>query len=306
MSGIVTPEAVRLEFEAAGIGSRALALAIDLMLQTSVMIGAVVSVQFVVDGAGAALPDWVAVTISLLVVFAAYWGYPVALETLWRGRTLGKAAMGLRVVTKEGAPVRFRHAAIRAALSPVDFWITLGGVAVVSALVTREHQRLGDLVAGTLVLRERTGAAAPTAVTFTVPPGTEAYAATIDPSGLTGDDYAAVRGFLLRAGDLPPHVRADLAGRLAAPVAQRLRHRPPQWATPELFLVCVAARFQERGGAGRPAGAGEAARVGSGPGAVPAPPAAAGHGVPPGGVPAPPSESSAGAEPPAGGFAPPG
>lgn len=294
MSGIVTPEAVRLEFEAAGIGSRALALAIDLVVQVTVMVAALLSLELV-GGGGAGLPEWVAITTSLLIVFAVFWGYPVTLETLWRGRTLGKAAMGLRVVTKEGAPVRFRHAAIRAALALVDFWVTFGGVAVVSALVTREHQRLGDLVAGTLVLRERTGAAAPTAVTFTVPPGAEAYAATIDASGLTVDDYAAVRGFLLRAGDLPVHVRADLAGRLASPVAQRLRHRPPQWVTAELFLVCVAARFQERGGAGRRASPRQPV-AGPTPGApgtpgVPAPPA--------GPAPAP------AAERPAGGFAPP-
>ncbi len=79
--------------------------------------------------------------------------------------------MGLRVVTREGAPVQFRHAAIRAALGLIDFYLAFGGVAVISALVTREHQRLGDLVAGTLVLRERTGARAPTAVRFAVPAG---------------------------------------------------------------------------------------------------------------------------------------
>ena len=303
---VVTPEAVALEFEAAGIGSRALALAIDLLLQLAVITGAFIAVQLVFDGAGAAVPDWVAVSVSLLIVFATFWGYPVVFETLWRGRTLGKAAMGLRVVTREGAPVRFRHAAIRAALTVVDFWIAFGGVAVVSALVTREHQRLGDLVAGTLVLRERTGARAPSAVQFTVPPGAEGYAATIDPSGLTVDDYAAVRGFLLRAVDLPDDVRADLARRLANPIAQRLGHHPPEGVTPELFLACAAARFQERGGAGaRRAPAPPHATRAEGTGGAHPPRPGVTMPVPP----APPSAAPEGrpsGSPTAGGFAPPG
>lgn len=297
MSGVVTPEAVTLEFEAAGIGSRAIALLLDLALQATVVVVCLVGLGMVVDGAGGGLPDWVGVTLTLLLVFAVLWGYPVAFETLWRGRTLGKAAMGLRVVTREGAPVRFRHAAIRAALGLVDFYLAFGGVAVVSALVTREHQRLGDLVAGTLVLRERTGARPATAVLFTVPPGAEPYAATLDPSGLSADDYATVRGFLLRAGDLPPAVRADLAERIARPIADRLRHRRPDGVSPELFLLCVAARYQERGGAPAPERSGPPSptpAVTSGAGPVPAPPSE----TP---LPAPPGSGR-----PEGGFAPPG
>lgn len=285
MSGVVTPEAVHLEFEAAGVGSRAIALALDLLLQGVSVVLLFVSLGLVAEGTGAGVPEWVGVTVTLLLVFAVMFGYPVAMETLWRGRTLGKAAMGLRVVTREGAPVQFRHAAIRAALGLIDFYLALGGVAVVSALATREHQRLGDLVAGTLVLRERTGARAPTAVRFAVPAGAEPYAATIDPAGLTTDDYAAVRGYLLRAGELAPAVRADLARRIARPIAARLRHQPPEGVSPELFLACVAARYQARGGVGaRPTSGVTAATATAAP------------------VPPPPSTPS----PPGDGFAPPG
>lgn len=303
MSGIVTPEAVRLEFEPAGVGSRAIALVLDLLLQATVVALLLFALGLLAGGAGAGLPDWVGVTVTLLLVFGVVWGYPIAFETMWRGQTLGKAAMGLRVVTREGAPVRFRHAAVRAALGIVDFYLAFGGVAVVSALVTREHQRLGDLVAGTLVLRERTGAGAPTPVRFTVPSGAESYAATIDPAGLTAADYAAVRGFLLRAGGLAPAVRADVASRIARPLAARLRHRPPDGVSPELFLVCVAARFQERGGAGaQPVAAWPVAATA--PSGVPAtPPAAPDTGSPPvTALPDPPPRPAARE----GGFAPPG
>lgn len=244
--GVVTPEAVRLEFEAAGVGSRSVAFVLDLACQLAVLLAVGFGGQLVLAGAGV-LPEWLAVVATLLLAFAVFWGYPVAFETLWRGRTPGKAAMGLRVVTVEGAPVRFRHAAIRAALALVDFYLLAGLPGVASALVTREHQRLGDLVAGTLVLRERTGVPAPTSVTFQTPPGLEGYAATIDPAGLTTDDYAALRGFLLRAPGFAEAVREELAGRLAAQVAARLRHDRPDDVAPEHFLTAVAARYQQRG-----------------------------------------------------------
>jgi uncharacterized RDD family membrane protein YckC len=254
---IVTPEAVPIGFELGGVGSRSLSFLIDALAQFTLLLAAQFGATLLVAGTGLGLPGWAAVTAFVLLVFTIFWGYPVAFESLWRGRTPGKAAMGLRVVTTEGAPVRFRHAAIRAALGLIDFWATLGAVAVVSALVTRRHQRLGDLVAGTIVLRERTGTPRPTAVRFRTPEGAEAYAATLDPAALTGEDYTALRSFLLRAPSLAPPVRAGLARQLAQPLAARIRHTPPPEVSPELFLACLAARYQQRGvpgGTERPAG----------------------------------------------------
>jgi len=249
-TGIVTPEAVRLEFEGANLGSRTLAALLDRFLQTITFVVLLMFSVFLAEGTEVALPDWVGVVAVLLLVFALTWGYPVAFETLWRGRTPGKAALGLRVVTTEGAPVRFRHAAIRAILSLVDFYASFGAVAVLSVLLSRRQQRLGDLVAGTLVLRERTAAGAVRPVQFTVPRGAESYASTVDPSGLTGDDYGAVRAFLIRAGTLRPDARASLGAELATRLAAKVGHTPPPGVTPELFLVVLAARYQERSQAG--------------------------------------------------------
>lgn len=252
---IVTPEAVPLEFEAAHIGSRFCALFTDYLIQFAVFF--VLSFAAgLLGSAGAldALPDWLGVTLVILLLFGVVWGYPVGMETLWRGRTLGKAAMGLRVVTVEGAPIGLRHAAIRAAVGLVDFHLTLGFAAVLSALATRRHQRLGDLAAGTLVVRERTGAGQPTAMSFTVPHGAEAYAATLDVSGLRTSDYATIRQFLLRAAGLDPSSRATLATDLAAPVARRIHHDLPAETSVELFLRCVAARYQQRGAVAKPVG----------------------------------------------------
>jgi uncharacterized RDD family membrane protein YckC len=245
--GIVTPEAVRLDFEEAGVGSRGAALLLDYCVIGAILVGLNVGTVYLLDSGGTGLPTWVTISLFLVLNVVVLFGYPIGLETLWRGRTLGKAAMGLRVVTVEGAPVRFRHAAVRAALSLVDFGLTAGAGAVVTALVSRRHQRLGDLVAGTVVLRERTGAARPQVATFAVPNGAESYAETIDPSGLSAANYDALRAYLLRAGSLPQSRRAHLASDLAGGLAVKVAHTPPPGTAPELFLACLAARYQQRG-----------------------------------------------------------
>jgi uncharacterized RDD family membrane protein YckC len=237
--GIVTPEAVVLSFDTAGVGSRIIAAAIDLAVQA-------VAALLIIGAAALFGATHVGLAGVYLGLFLVAFGYPIALESLWRGRTLGKAVMGLRVVTMEGAPVRFRHALVRGALGLVDFWFTSGAAAVLCVLATPRNQRLGDLVAGTLVLRERSSAQSLSAVTFRVPPGWEAYAATLDVSAVTPDEYQAVRTFLLRAASLDPWTRDRLARDIATAVLPQLHHQPPAGTSAEAFLACVAALYQGR------------------------------------------------------------
>jgi uncharacterized RDD family membrane protein YckC len=246
--GIVTPEAVVLEFETAGIGSRALARLIDLMAQGALL----VAMTLVLGGASAVggVPQWIAIVFVVVTLFLVLFGYPAGFEALWNGRTPGKAAMGLRVVTVEGAPIRFRHAAIRAFVSVFDFLIPLPGglFAVLAMLFSKQSQRLGDLAAGTIVLRERSASAAPVAVIFPSPGGYEGYVASLDVGSIAPEQYGVVRSFLLRVHELSPHARFALAMRLANPIAIKLRHTPPPQLSPELFLVCVASAYQRRYG----------------------------------------------------------
>ena len=235
--GIVTPEAVRLAFETAGVASRLLAVMIDLAVQLVALLGLLFAFSVLA-------PTHLGLVGVFVAVFATAFVYPVAIETLWRGKSLGKAALGLRVVTVEGAPIRFRHALVRGALGLIDFWASSGAVAVLSILVTRRNQRLGDLAAGTMVLRERTGAPAPVEVSFAVPAGWEGYAATIDVSALDPASYGAVRAFLLRAPSLDRTTRDRVARQIAGPVAARLRHDPPAGVSAEAFCACVAGRYQ--------------------------------------------------------------
>lgn len=242
---LVTPEAVVLDLETAGLGSRLVARAVDELIKVAVLL-VLFLVGALVGGAGLPVPGWLGISLVLFLVFGIYVGYDVAFETLWRGRTPGKAIFGLRVVTADAAPVRFRHAALRAALATVDIYLCNAIIGIVAILASARNQRLGDLVGGTLVLRERTGAAMPTPVAFSVPYGYEAYAATLDPSAMSAQDYGVVRSFLLRAPTLTPQLRDQLARQVAAPLAARLHHTPPPAVSPETFLVALAARYQQR------------------------------------------------------------
>jgi hypothetical protein len=167
---------------------------------------------------------------------------------LWRGRTPGKAALGLRVVTTEGAPIRFRHALVRGVLGLVDFFVIGPEVGVLAVLLSRRDQRLGDMAAGTLVMRERSGARPTAPVAFGPPRGWEGYVYQLDVGRMSPGDYEAVRAFLLRARDLAPAARESLATRLATPVASRLAPPPPPGMAPELWLWCAAAAYQLRHG----------------------------------------------------------
>jgi uncharacterized RDD family membrane protein YckC len=305
---MVTPEAVALEFRTANLGSRILAYLIDMAVVTAGIFAGLFAVALLGQATAVVVPDWVPLTIVLVLLPSWWLGYFIAFETLWRGRTLGKAALGLRVVTREGAPIRFRHAAIRALLGLVDFAIASGFFAIVFILLTRDNQRLGDLVAGTLVLRERSGLAAPAPVSFTAPPGLESYAATLDTSRISTQEYQAVRTFLLRAASLPPGPRSALALQLANPLAGRLRPPPPAGISPELYLHCVAAAYQQRQRLAAPAAVTGPAVAATSPALAPATPALAGPApavtLPP---PAPEPGGAQQAGPPAGGgFAPPG
>lgn len=290
---LVTPEAVVLELPAAGIGSRSLAKLLDVLI-----IGAIMLVVLIGGAAlGGAVPEWLGITLVLVLSAALTWGYPTAFETLLRGQTPGKAALGVRVVTREGGQVRFRHAAIRAALGLVELVATIGGLAVVTALVTRPPRRLGDLAAGTFVVAERTPGGSAEAMRFEAPAEWRDYAARLDVGALDPTAYAAVRTALRRARRLTPDDAEAMLGRVAAAVSPRVAPSPPSDIGAGAFLTCVAAVAQRHAaepGSAAPPGASPpgAAPPGAGP---PAEPRADANSLPP-----PPDEPAAPRSPPAG------
>lgn len=242
--GIVTPEAVVLDLERAGVASRLLAIVIDMVALVVVWICLLLLSVWIFGGAESVVGAVLAVFFSL----ALYLGWFTMFETLWQ-RTPGKAALGLRVVSSDGTPVRFQQAFLRAVLGIVDFFVVpIGFVAVVATLLSPRDQRLGDLTAGTLVVRQRSAASFVAPARFPPPPGYEAYAGALDIGAMTDEQYGLVRTFLLRAHHFNPMARIQLAVRLANPLAGTLHHTPPSYLHPEAFLVCVAAAWQRSHG----------------------------------------------------------
>lgn len=241
---VVTPDAVALDLEVATVGSRAAAYLLDLLLLAVGFL--LLGIAEAVFGFGGFVPDWFAIALVLLLLFAWQFGYPVGLETLWRGRTVGKAAMGLRVLTVEGGPVGFRHATIRAAVGLFELTATLGAGAVITSFASSRGQRLGDLAAGTLVVRERRAAGDPRAEVFQPPPGLEGYVQRLDVSGLGPGDYAAVRDTLRRSPQLPSDTRSRVTHQLAQALSSRVTPPAPAGLTAEGWLSCVAAAVQAR------------------------------------------------------------
>jgi uncharacterized RDD family membrane protein YckC len=240
MSDLVTGDAVVLELRLAKLASRSLALAIDLAVQFA----ALLIVTFVVSGVGASVDGALAAAIGLTFFVAVVVGYPVAMETATRGRTLGKIALGLRVVREDGGPVRFRQAFVRGLLAVVEIWISLGSIAFTASLASAQGKRLGDYLAGTVVVRERVPVAAyPVAA---MPPPLAGWATTLDLSRVPDDLALAARQFLSRAGELSPAAREDMGSRIVAALQSVTAPAPPPGTAPWAFLAAVLAERRRR------------------------------------------------------------
>jgi len=313
-SQVVTGEAVALELRPAALPSRVVAGGIDAALQLALLLalGLVMSLA----AAGTSSAGGAALFVVLLVVVLIV--YPVAFETLLRGRTPGKAAMGLRVVRDDGGPIGFRQALVRGLAGAFleRFGITLFVAAVVTSLLNPANKRLGDLLAGTVVLQERVPATGGTVAHM--PPQLAGWAAGLDLSGLPDDLALQARQFLGRSTELTPEAREQLGGRLVAAVHDAVRPPPPPdtpgWAVLSAVLAERRRREEARLGQRRAdsggAGAG-APSSGQGYGPPPGYGSAPGYGSPPGygsapGYGAPPGYgSAAGYGPPPGYGAPP-
>lgn len=278
---VVTPEGVLLEFRAAGVGSRLLAVAIDLFCQFM----ALMVLIFFFALALVVVSETLGVILMVVVIFLIVYGYPAAAETFFDGRTLGKAVLGIRVITTEGGPVGFRHAAIRSMLATVDFWLPPGGlIALTSALVTQRSQRLGDLAAGTIVVRRARAATSP--VFFAPAYGVERLTSQLDTSALTPQQYGVIRDYLLRLGELMPERAAALGHELSLHVGRITGTPKPDWLDPPRYLASVLCAHQTRfRPAPGPVGFIPGGMAGTGTAAPPPPPGW--YGPPPGWVPPP-------------------
>ncbi len=232
---IPTPEGLELQYPLAGGGSRFAAELIDVLLRL-VALG-------VLFGVLAALGVGSGGTIVLIVAsFLAWFAYDIVFEVWGAGRTPAKRWSGLRVVMAAGQPVGVGSSAVRTLLRLIDQWLTLGIVGMVAIQFTSRNQRLGDLAAGTIVVRERTSLAAqPAAVA--VGPGL----ADVDVTAITATELAAVRDFLARRDSLTNDARSRVAQALSERLAGKVGGLPPGGLPPERLLETIVAAKSRSG-----------------------------------------------------------
>ncbi|MGB7981504.1 MAG: RDD family protein [Candidatus Nanopelagicales bacterium] len=244
MANLITGDAVSLDLRIAGLPSRSLALAVDLFLQVTLLVTGTVLVGWVFAGGGSPGAQ-AAVTLGVVVFALVVW--PTAIETVTRGRSLGKVMMGLRVVRDDGGPIRMRHSLVRAlAMVFLDLWVTSGVVGGLSALVSARAKRMGDHLAGTLVVGERMPRSALVAHEITMPPPLAGWAAGLDLVGLPDGLALNVRTFLHRAPAMDPNVRHRTAAHLATTVAGHVRTPAPMGTPAEAYLAAILSERTRR------------------------------------------------------------
>ncbi|TDF47394.1 RDD family protein [Streptomyces sp. WAC05374] len=237
----MTGDAVVLGLQPARLPSRALALVIDLVVVWAAYL--LISIGLAV--ATASLDEAAVMAVSVASFLLVLVGGPIAVETLSHGRSLGKLACGLRVVRDDGGPIRFRHALVRGAMGVVEILLTFGVVACIASLVSARGRRIGDVFAGTLVVRERVPAARATAVP-PPPPWLVGRFAQLDLSAVPDGLWSAIRQYLTRMGQLDGEVGRALAERLADELVARTGTPPPPGVPAAAYLAAVVSERQAR------------------------------------------------------------
>jgi uncharacterized membrane protein SpoIIM required for sporulation/uncharacterized RDD family membrane protein YckC len=234
---IETPEHVLLEFELAGIGSRSAAAIYDSLILLALIL--LVSAAATVAGVLPRMSATLALSVLALASFAIIWGYFLLFEGLRGGRTPGKRRVGIRVVMDTGHPISFQAAAIRNLVRLVD--LQPGGAPLLGLFFVffhRQNKRLGDIVAGTIVVRDQ-----PEEIAVSVSAPLESTILDIGRPELTDDEFALLARLIERMDALERPVRRRFCDELADRFADRFPERDPR---SEMFLVRLYAQEQSR------------------------------------------------------------
>ena len=238
---IVTGEAVALDLRPAGFVLRAAGAAIDLIVYFGFYvllvlfgIGYIATALELSEGLIAAL----AIGMLVLAIVVA----PLVVEVLSHGKSLGKLAVGARIVRDDGGAIGFRHAFIRSLTGVLEIFMTFGGIAIVVSLLNSRSKRLGDLIAGTYSQYERVSNAQ--RPVFGVPVQLQEWALTADVARMPDRLSRRIASFLAQAGKLTPQTRQRVSNELAAEAAAYVSPLPA--ADAELFLAAIAAVRRDR------------------------------------------------------------
>jgi uncharacterized RDD family membrane protein YckC len=239
MPEVVTGDAVVLDVQIAQLPVRAVSALIDIAVVVIAYLLALMLWAATLETLDDALTSAITVIFSVLM----FVGYPLVFETTTRGRSLGKIVMGLRVVSEDGGPERFRQALFRALAAAVEIWLLLGSPAVICSLLSPKGKRLGDIFAGTVVVSERGPRLPPPPV---MPPSLAWWASSLQLNGLGAHQAELARQFLSRATQLDPQLREQMAYRIAGDVVARIAPPPPPGVPPQLVLAAVLAERHRR------------------------------------------------------------
>nr|WP_208402771.1 RDD family protein [Lysinibacter cavernae] len=237
---MVTGEAVALNIRPASYVLRAAGLIIDVVTTVLVLIGAMIAVSAVLirfDADEAAGQAAIIVTLVLCLV-----GLPTLVETLSRGKSLGKWATGVRVVRDDGGAIQFRHALIRALVGFFEIYATGGGGAALTGLLSSRTKRLGDMVAGTYAQHERVPQPVPQPPFM--PPELAAWASIADVARMPDSLSRRIGQFLSNYSRMQPRSQAAVAADLASEAAPFVSPLPG--GDPVRFLLAITALRRER------------------------------------------------------------
>ena len=254
---IETPERVQLHFALASIGNRFLACAFDHLLQVLFLLLLVFIGSFVSDWTEASLgftnaPKWLQ-ALLIICVFLIWTGYFVVFEWLGNGQTPGKRWLKLRVIREDGRPITFWEAAVRNLIRLFDIMpFPFYSAGLISVFISPSDQRVGDLVAATVVIREREAEAPTFSEVFTAPVSDAALRRTFAAQPFVADlkpllekEIDVVEAFLRRRFDLPDNARDWMAWRIATPLLYKLRPRyDAQQFKYEAFLEELVHRYR--------------------------------------------------------------
>ncbi|WP_298460392.1 RDD family protein [uncultured Cellulomonas sp.] len=238
--GILTGEGVLLDSRPASFATRMLAGLLDIVVLGALIFAIVVVVGVLGAEVGPQAGQAMLVVALVLVMVVV----PTTVETLTRGRSLGKLAAGIRIVRDDGGPVRFRQAFVRALTGVGELWLTVGSVALITSMVNNQGKRVGDILAGTYAVRVRGAVRA--LAPLTMPPALAGWARTADIGRLPDGLALSARQFLGRAATLHPASRAAMCAALTAEIGRYVAPGPPPGTPPEAFLAAVLVERRDR------------------------------------------------------------
>jgi uncharacterized RDD family membrane protein YckC len=240
---IDTPEQIALELPIAGIGSRSLAIVIDTVLQFVLFLAGVLGLAFVARGLGAlTLTRFLAPygpAVIVLLLFCLYWGYFAFFEIIWKGQTPGKRMLRIRVIKGSGRPINAYEAIGRNLVRVIDLMPGMYAVGITCMMLNRNSQRLGDYVAGTVVVHDTR--------TDVMQPDWSVQGNTSNPdvAQLTSGDLVLIETYLQRRPELEPEVRDRTAHQIASRIATRTGATPAPGQHVDDFLGEVARRVRD-------------------------------------------------------------